>query len=67
MCGHFFEPSEHTACAACPLQKGCQLVCCPVCGFETVDPNHSAAARLLMKFLGRKQSVKVKNVGKNHL
>lgn len=45
MCGHTFDPVMHRGCAACPLQSGCQLACCPKCGFETVDPNQSILAR----------------------
>jgi rubredoxin len=62
MCGHVFEPAEHTACASCPLQKGCQLVRCPVCGFEMVDPQQSVLARLVMNFLDHKQKQKPKKV-----
>ncbi len=34
-CGHEFEPtSAESACAGCPLVKGCRLVRCPRCGYE---------------------------------
>ena len=51
MCGHHFNPAEHIACAACPLQGGCQLVCCPACGYEMVDPSRSGLARLVKGWL----------------
>jgi len=51
MCGHVFDPSRHVACQACPLQSGCQLVCCPACGFEMVNPNRSAAVRWIKRLL----------------
>ena len=57
MCGHTFDPDEHAACKACPLQKGCQLVCCPVCGYEMVNPQQSILARLVMNLLDRKKVV----------
>lgn len=46
MCGHRFDPKEHIVCNGCPMQKGCQLVCCPACGYETVDVNRSILVRL---------------------
>lgn len=49
MCGHRFNPDEHGACGACPLAPGCQLVCCPACGFETVNPQRSTWARNAQK------------------
>jgi Fe2+ transport system protein FeoA len=52
MCGHVFEATTNTACRECPLQKGCQLVCCPACGFETVDPSQSRLARWAGRILG---------------
>jgi hypothetical protein len=46
MCGYRFDPSQQTACKGCPVQSGCQLICCPACGFGTVDPSRSNLARL---------------------
>jgi len=46
MCGNHFDPTEHIVCNGCPLQKGCQLVCCPACGYETVDVRRSTLVRL---------------------
>jgi hypothetical protein len=66
MCGHVFEPAEHTVCAGCPLEKGCQLVCCPACGFETVDPQQSVLARLVMNFLEHKQIRKSEKAGERN-
>jgi hypothetical protein len=54
MCGHRFDPAVHIACQACPLQNGCQLTCCPVCGFEMVNPDRSILARLARRWLGLK-------------
>jgi Fe2+ transport system protein FeoA len=47
MCGHRFDPAEHAACIACPLHKGCSLLCCPACGHTTIDPQRSRLARWL--------------------
>jgi hypothetical protein len=51
MCGHRFDPSTYTACHSCPLQSGCQLACCPVCGYEIVNPDRSVLARLAKRWL----------------
>ncbi len=56
MCGYRYDPKEHTGCASCPLNRGCQLVCCPNCGFETVDPERSVLARFARRHLLRKTS-----------
>jgi len=53
MCGYTFDPAQHRGCAACPLQSGCQLACCPNCGYEVVDPSQSVLARTFAKFLGK--------------
>ena len=46
LCGHRFDAAGHVACNSCPLQRGCQMVCCPECGYQTVDPHKSLFARL---------------------
>ncbi|HZD56773.1 MAG TPA: hypothetical protein VE136_08630 [Anaerolineales bacterium] len=51
LCGTQFDPLEHAACQTCPLQPGCQLVCCPVCGYQTVDVEKSTLARLAGRVL----------------
>lgn len=54
MCGQAFDPAQAVACQGCPLQRGCQLVRCPACGFEAVDPRRSALARLAQTIFARK-------------
>ncbi len=53
MCGRPFDPVAHAACESCPLHDGCSLVCCPVCGFRTVDPGRSRILRLGIRLAGR--------------
>ena len=53
ICSHTFDPAQHRGCAACPLQSGCQLACCPNCGFEAIDPNQSVLARTFAKLFGK--------------
>jgi Fe2+ transport system protein FeoA len=45
LCGHSYNPAEEPGCAACPLHSGCNLVCCPACGYKTVDAHQSWLAR----------------------
>ena len=36
LCGHEFKEEEAaSACASCAIMKGCRLIKCPNCGFET--------------------------------
>lgn len=46
LCGHFFDAGEHPACQACPLHQGCNLICCPACGYQIVNVRRSRLARL---------------------
>lgn len=46
-----FDPVEHARCQSCPLHPGCQLVCCPNCGFETVNVEKSSLARAVQRWL----------------
>jgi Fe2+ transport system protein FeoA len=46
LCGHTFNPAEEPGCATCPLHSGCSLVCCPACGYKTVDAHQSWLARM---------------------
>ena len=57
MCGQTFNPAEHRACQACPLQGGCQLVCCPSCGYELVDVQKSALAQLAARLFFPDRSI----------
>jgi hypothetical protein len=55
LCGYHYDPDQHIACQSCPLHSGCNLVCCPACGYQTVDPQRSLLVRLasyLPKFRG---------------
>jgi len=61
MCGHTFDPMQHSGCANCVLQRNCTLVCCPNCGFETVNPAESRLASFAEHIFGMlKKPVKTK-------
>jgi Fe2+ transport system protein FeoA len=51
MCGHSYNPAEAPGCASCPLHSGCSLVCCPSCGYKTVDARQSWLARMASSLL----------------
>lgn len=60
LCGSSFDPDSHVGCASCPLHGGCTTVCCPTCGYSTVDPTRSglvAAGRTLAGVLSRRRAV----------
>jgi Fe2+ transport system protein FeoA len=54
MCGHSYDPDQHLACQSCPMHSGCSLVCCPNCGYQTVDPRKSKLVRLARFFSERR-------------
>ena len=65
LCGYEYNPDQHIACQSCPLHSDCNLVCCPACGYQTVDPKGSFLVKLvsyLPKFNGasrmRRDSIK---------
>jgi hypothetical protein len=58
LCGNRFDPSAHEACATCILHGKCKLVCCPVCGYSTVDPSSSRWAQGIASLLGKKDNEK---------
>lgn len=54
MCGYGYDPDQHAACQNCPMHAGCNLVCCPNCGYQTVDPRRSKLVRLARFFSERR-------------
>jgi hypothetical protein len=49
LCGHEFTPDEARCSPACPLAGGCPVVCCPRCGYQTLDESRSVLVRLARK------------------
>lgn len=52
MCGHSFDASNQPSCPSCPLHKGCDMVCCPNCGYSTIGTRQSKLARLATGLFG---------------
>jgi hypothetical protein len=46
MCGFTYVPEAHASCNGCPIQKGCHMVCCPACGYQTIDHASSSVVRM---------------------
>ncbi|HZW03526.1 MAG TPA: hypothetical protein VFF68_06350 [Anaerolineaceae bacterium] len=56
LCGHHFSAEElsRSACPACPINKNCHLVCCPVCGNTDVNPAQSRLVQWVTQLFGGK-------------
>ncbi|HET9493338.1 MAG TPA: ferrous iron transport protein A [Chloroflexia bacterium] len=54
MCGYEFEQTDLTCHAACPLGAACSVVCCPRCGYSTVDPRRTSLASRVMGLFNRR-------------
>jgi Fe2+ transport system protein FeoA len=54
MCGFEFEQTDLTCHAACPLGAACSVVCCPRCGYSTVDPRRTGLASRVMGLFNRR-------------
>jgi uncharacterized C2H2 Zn-finger protein len=51
LCGYVFDETALACQAGCPLAsvQGCNLLCCPNCGYQMVDERKSALVRLLRR------------------
>jgi Fe2+ transport system protein FeoA len=54
MCGFEFEQADLTCHSACPLASACSVVCCPRCGYSTVDPRRTGLSRRVMHLFNRR-------------
>ena len=62
MCGNKFDPAANPSCGACPLHGGCATVCCPKCGYSTINPEQSKLVKMFSAFfLKRTAEVDAKN------
>jgi predicted Zn-ribbon and HTH transcriptional regulator len=53
LCGFEFDETAMTCASACPMAavQGCNLLCCPNCGYQMVDERKSGLAQLLRRAL----------------
>lgn len=49
LCGHKLDAN---ACQSCPMGSNCPIVCCPQCGFTSIDTSKSRLANLAKDLLG---------------
>ena len=47
LCSHELNRS---ACDVCPLGSNCPMVCCPACGYATIDTDKTAIGKLALSF-----------------
>ncbi|RMH78086.1 MAG: hypothetical protein D6681_20385 [Calditrichaeota bacterium] len=48
LCGYRYFEGRHSRCSSCPLNHGCEITCCPNCGYEM--PGESSLVRWLKKW-----------------
>ncbi|MEO8286007.1 MAG: ferrous iron transport protein A [Chloroflexota bacterium] len=48
ICGYEYDAALLTCHAACPLGAHCAVICCPRCGYSTVDPARSSFTKRLV-------------------
>ncbi len=51
LCGFEYDETALDCHAACPMAQGCAIVCCPNCGYQSVDESKSGLAKLLRRLL----------------
>lgn len=49
LCGYQFDNAALACYGQCPLASGCHIICCPNCGYQTVDESRSETVNLLLK------------------
>lgn len=48
LCGHALDM---TGCDSCPLGSNCPMVCCPACGYTTIDTDKTTVGKLALKLV----------------
>jgi len=49
ICGYEYDASQLVCHSSCPLAERCTVICCPNCGYQTVDTTQSATVRFVEK------------------
>ncbi len=49
LCSYEFDSTALACHSSCPLAAGCHIICCPHCGYQTVDETRSGSVNLLLK------------------
>jgi len=53
LCGYEAKAGEETICSRCPLGAGCNMLCCPNCGYRTLTPRRIRLRNRLLRRLRR--------------
>ena len=48
LCGHELDI---TGCDSCPLGSNCPMVCCPACGYTTIDTDKTTVGKLALNLV----------------
>ena len=48
LCGH---QMDEAACSTCPMGSNCPMVCCPVCGYTTIDTDKTTVGRIALNLV----------------
>jgi len=56
LCGFQFEEGGQTICTSCPLNKGCELICCPNCGYQI--PPEPTVFKMFKRVFNKKEKKK---------
>ena len=48
LCGHALDA---TGCDSCPLGSNCPMVCCPACGYTTIDTNKTTVGKIALNLI----------------
>lgn len=51
LCGFAFDPTGLACHTSCPMSKGCNLICCPNCGYQIPDENRMGLSGALKRAL----------------
>jgi hypothetical protein len=61
MCGYKYKPSGLHSCQSCPINHDCSLICCPNCGFQSVDIEKTKFTKFISSLWGTKIRENKKN------
>jgi hypothetical protein len=53
LCGSWFDERDLACHGSCPMTDRCAIVCCPSCGYQTVDDSRMPIANAVRRWAGR--------------
>lgn len=55
LCSYEFDETQVSACSSCAINKHCAIICCPQCGYQSVDESKSQLTQSLRRLFIRGQ------------